>query len=190
VTEITIIGTSEHHIRMGDYQALQRKVRVLLAKEPFCLRRIAKEDLDIFCEAFIHDSFSNEMDSDSRPKAVRSYERLEFLGDSIVEFLACEYIYSNSDLQEGRMTDFKQEIVANKKISSYVKEASIDIDGVLLLGHGHRDPKTKENIVEDNMRSDAFEALIAAIYLVHGMDMAREIVHKILILPALRDFQI
>lgn len=173
---------------MGEYQALQRKVRELLAREPFNMRRLSKEDLAIFCEAFIHDSFSNEMDSDCRPKNLRSYERLEFLGDSIVEFIACEYIFHNSGFQEGRMTDFKQEIVANRKISASVLEAGIDIDGVMLLGHGHRDPKTKENIVEDNMRSDAFEALIAAVYMVFGMEKARDIVYKVLIVPALRNF--
>ncbi len=173
---------------MDEYVQLQKKVRQFLAKEPFSIRGLSDEQLTIFCRAFIHDSYSNEA-MDQGYKHRDSYERLEFLGDSIVEFIACESIFHNSDYQEGRMTDFKQEVVANKKISQSLADAGIDMDNVMLLGHGHRDPKTKENIVEDCMRADVFEALVAAVYITYGMDRARKLVTDVLILPAMSRFE-
>ena len=76
------------------------------------------------------------------------------------------------------MTDFEQEIVANRKISERVLSKGLDIDSVLLVGHGHRN--AKGNVIEENMRADSFEALIGAVYILYGMDEARRIVKEVL----------
>jgi dsRNA-specific ribonuclease len=60
-----------------------------------------------------------------------------------------------------------------------VMEAGIDIDGSLLVGEGHREKRTGDNIIEENMRADAFEAILGAGYLLYGMDEAKRIVRDV-----------
>lgn len=164
---------------LSEVQRHEKRIREFLAREPFGKSGLTDEQLQLFRIAFTHDSFSSEALNFPEPCVLESYERLEFLGDAIVEFIACEDIYLNSVLKEGKMTDFKQEIVANRKISHKVKER-FDFDDLLLIGHGHRDKKTKDNVVEDNMRADAFEAFVGATYLTYGMDETKDFVKKIL----------
>jgi len=147
--------------------------------EPFGKSGLTDEQIELYRHAFTHDSFTSEALNYPEPCVLESYERLEFLGDAVLEFIACEDIYLNSELKEGRMTDFKQEIVANRKISHKVKER-FDFDDLILVGNGHRDPKTKKNIIEESTRADVFEAFVGATYLIFGMDEAKRFVKKIL----------
>lgn len=163
---------------MDEIRQHRMKVREFIAKKPFGKKGLNGVEMNLFCAALTHDSYCSEALNLPVPVELESYERLEFLGDSVVELIACEHIYLNSELKEGRMTDFKQEIVANRKISENVLEKGLDIDGVLLVGHGHRN--AKGNIIEENMRADSFEALIGAVYILYGMDEARRIVKEVL----------
>ena len=138
-------------------------------------RNVSDNDIRIFCAALTHDSYSNEHGTE------RSYERLEFLGDAVIEMIVCEHIYRTTDDPEGNMTTMKQDIVANRKISSRVLEKDLDIDGVMLVGHGHMDKSTKANVLEENMRADAFEALIGAFYLTYGLEDTRRVLSEILL---------
>jgi len=79
------------------------------------------------------------------------------------------------------MTIMKQDIVANRKMSSKILEKGLDLDAVLLVGNGHIDKGTKTNVLEENMRADAFEALIGVMYLAYGMDEAKRIVFETLL---------
>lgn len=153
----------------------RRKVREFMAKPPFGKRNLSMDQLDMFCAALTHDSFSNESGIDV------SYERLEFLGDAVIELIVCEYIFRNTEDSEGNMTQMKQEIVANKKMSSKLLERNIDIDGVLLVGNGHIEKVTGKNVLEDNMRSDSFEAVIGAFYLIYGLNETVDVVKKALL---------
>ncbi len=164
---------------MDDISNHRMDVREFMARPPFNRKGLSEQELSLLCAALTHDSFSSEALNLQPPVVLESYERLEFLGDSVLEFIACEHIYLNSELKEGKMTDFKQEIVANKKISDRILEKGLGIDNVMLVGHGHRGPKG--NIIEENMRADSFEALIGAIYLLYGMDEAKRIAKDILI---------
>ena len=166
---------------MDEIKSHERSVREFMAKDPFSRSNLTHMEISLFCTALTHDSFSDEAHKFQIPKDIESYERLEFLGDAVVELSACEYIYLNSELCEGRMTSFKQEIVANKKISERLIQKGIDIDSVMLVGHGHRDKRSKMNIIEDSMRADAFEAIVGAFYLLYGMDEAKRIVHDVLL---------
>jgi ribonuclease-3 len=158
----------------------EKDVRMFLAKPPFCLRGISNEDLQLFCTALTHDSYSNEMRDADPPQNVASYERLEFLGDAIVEFLVCEMAFNDPELaDEGEMTDFKQDAVANRRMSERIVEKGVDIDGIMRVGGGHINQDRTKDIAE-NMRADCFEALVAATYLAYGMDTAREIVSRML----------
>ncbi len=153
-------------------------VRQFLSRPPFCLRNLTAEQLSVFCTALTHDSFANEARDADPGSGVQSYERLEFLGDAIVEFLACEHAYGDGRLAtEGELTDVKIATVRNSNLSQRVLESGMDIDGILRVGHGHLSKDGTRSISAD-MRADAFEALVAATYLCFGMDTAREIVRK------------
>ena len=152
------------------------KVREFMARKPFGYTGISDADLATYSAALTHDSFTGEaLDVNI---CVESYERLEFLGDSVVELIACDHIYHNSDLREGKMTDFKQEIVANRKISERVLSYGMGIDDAMLVGNSY---KTGKDVINENMRADCFEALVGAVYLTKGMEEAKRIVGEVLI---------
>ena len=153
----------------------KQAIREFLARPPFIKRNVPDDILALFVSALTHDSYSNEYD------AVASYERLEFLGDAVIELIICEHIFKTTNDPEGNMTIMKQDIVANRKMSSKILEKGLDIDSILRVGNGHIDKGTKTNILEENMRADAFEALIGATYLSYGMDEAKRIVFEILL---------
>lgn len=157
-----IRGTVESEFEM--------EVRQFLARPPFGYRGVPADRLSLFCAALTHDSYTNECEGES-------YERLEFLGDSILEFVVCEQVYTSTDLREGAMTDFKQDRVANRRISARVLACGMDIDGIMRVGGMHRGPSGKT--IEENMRADSFEALLAAIYLTYGMDEVRRVVGEV-----------
>lgn len=157
----------------------EKSVREFLAREPFCLRKVSEENLALFCTALTHDSYSNEALDMDPPRHVEPYERLEFLGDAILEFLVCEHVYKDTDISEGPMTDYKQDKVANNMLSQRISDKGIRIDDIMRVGNGHmRDGK---KLIEANMRADCFEALIAATYLAFGMDEARRIVRAVVL---------
>ncbi len=149
-------------------------VRQFLARPPFGYRNVPPESLSLFCTALTHDSYTNEHGG-------TPYERLEFLGDAILEFIVCEEVFLNTDLAEGAMTDFKQDKVANHRISERVIAHGIGIDAIMRVGGGHLDDRGAP-VIEENMRSDSFEAILAAVYLSYGMDEARRIVGEVILL--------
>lgn len=157
----------------------ERSVREFLAREPFCFRNINSDNLALFCTALTHDSFSNEAKDSDPPRNIESYERLEFLGDSILEFLVCEHVFKETDIREGPMTDYKQEKVANSKLSQRIVDSGIGLDNVMRVGNGHK--KGQDRCIEDNMRADCFEALLAAVYLSYGLEEARRLVREIVL---------
>ncbi len=164
---------------MNEIEAHERNVRAFFARKPFCYKSMTSQESILFCAALTHDSYCSEAINFKTPVELQSYERLEFLGDAVLEMITCEYVYLSSEYKEGRMTDFKQDVVANRKISERVLEYGLNIDDIMLVGHGHRDKK--KNIVEDSMRADAFEAIIGAIYLTKGFDEAKRIVREVLL---------
>ena len=161
---------------MDDIGRHERDVRGFIARRPFSRTGLSEKEIGLFCAALTHDSYSDEATKLDPPRTVESYERLEFLGDAVVELLACERVFNDTDLKEGRMTDFKQSIVGNEEISEKVLRYGLDIDSVMLVGHGHRVPGG----ISVKMRADAFEALIGAVYTLYGLDEARKIVKEVL----------
>ena len=161
---------------MDDIVRHERNVRGFLAKRPFMKTGLSDREIRLFCTALTHDSFTDEATKLDPPKEAESYERLEFLGDAVLELLACENVYLNTNEKEGPMTDYKIDIVKNENISERVLRYGLDIDSVMLVGHGHRGPGG----INVNMRADAFEAVIGAIYILYGLDEARRIVKEVL----------
>ena len=105
---------------MDDISRHERDVRGFIAKRPFSRTGLSEREIGLFCVALTHDSYSDEATKLNPPRVVESYERLEFLGDAVVELLACERVFNDTDLKEGKMTDFKQSIVGNDEISEKV----------------------------------------------------------------------
>jgi ribonuclease-3 len=146
---------------------------------PFYISDVTEEQLDLFCSALTHSSYSNENIDPDTGKPAECYERLEFLGDSVIELVVREHLFRSTEWREGQMTAKKQEHVSDKDMSSHVLESGMDLDSVMLLGNGHKDSEGN-NVVEESMRAGAFEALAGAFYLSRGLEFARRIILIIL----------
>lgn len=124
------------------------------------------KDKTLLLKALSHSSFANEKHS---PKD--SNERLEFLGDSVLGFITAEYYYKSFTLPEGELTRLRAATVCEKALYEFSKE--IELSRFLFLGKGE-DLTGGRNRASIN--SDAFEAVIAAIYLDGGMEEAKRFV--------------
>lgn len=134
------------------------------------------QDRTLLRKALSHASYANEEHND----ALESYERLEFLGDSILGFVVAEYLYNTfPQKMEGELTRIRAELVCEKNLSAVARE--LNLGEYLLLGHGeaHSGGRSRPGIL-----CDAVEALIAAAYLDGGFAEAKGIVMR-LILPKL-----
>jgi len=151
---------------------------------PFSFRRQAAEleekisytftNKSYFYEALTHSSFANEYSSKTQ-KSFACNERLEFLGDSVLALTVAKYIYSRpEEYPEGDMTRIRAACVCEDALYEYA--LALDLGKYLLLGHGEEqtDGRNRKSIL-----SDALEALIAAISLDGGEDVAEEFVLKI-----------
>ena len=150
--------------------------------------RFDDEQIVLFRTALTHASFVEEYNINHENK-IQSYERLEFLGDAVLEFITCDEAYNIPSLRnEGEMTNrFKQEAVANAKICEYLDINKVDYGGVALLGRSFR--KEGGERISNDMRSDMFEAIIAATYLTFGMERARRLIQDIILLPLMERFE-
>jgi ribonuclease-3 len=120
--------------------------------------------------AMTHSSFANE----NKNVKLSSNERLEFLGDAVLNIVISEAIYLKySNLTEGEMTKVRANIVCEPSLMKCANE--IHIGNFLLLGKGEEltGGRTRTSIL-----SDAFEALIGAIYLDGGMKNAKMFIHS------------
>jgi len=162
---------------MTSRRAREMAIREFMAAPPFNKRDLPDNEIEMFDAALTHDSYANEETSRNHTKM--SNERLEFLGDAVMELAVREFIYRNTELNEGAMTEIKNSIVCNRNISAQVTKAGMDIDGSLLVGEGHREKRTGNNVVEESMRADAFEAVLGAVYVLYGADEAKRIVHEV-----------
>lgn len=126
----------------------------------------APKQLSIYVEALTHPSFSNEN------KLSYNYQRLEFLGDSILNFLVAEYLYNKYKKQnEGALTISRSKMVQGKAEVYAAKR--INLQNFILLGKGLNKAKCSDKIIEDG-----FEALIGAIYLDLGLDAVNKFLRK------------
>ena len=118
--------------------------------------------------ALSHTSYANEIYKD----AFQSYERLEFLGDSILGFVTADYLYRTfPDKLEGELSRIRAELVCEKNLAIVAEKLSLG--EYLLLGNGEEQTGGRER---PSVVSDAFEALIAGIYLDGGLEAAQRFV--------------
>ncbi len=118
-------------------------------------------------EALTHSSFSNEGKKNSK-----NNERLEFLGDSILSLIIAEHLFNNyKHLPEGELTKLRASLVCEKSLFEFAQK--IDLGEHLKVGKGEEHTGGRER---PSILSDAFEAIIASIYLDGGFDYARDFV--------------
>ena len=120
---------------------------------------------DLLVTALTHSSYANECGGTFN-------ERLEFLGDSVLGMITAEYFFRHhKNLPEGELTRLRAATVCEKSLFGFANE--IELGSFLLLGKGELNTGGRER---PSIVSDAFEAVIAAIYLDGGMEKAKEFV--------------
>ena len=125
---------------------------------------------DLIKRAFTHSSYVNET------KKGEDYERLEFLGDKILDFLVSEYLYVSEHLKEGEMTKIRASYVCENALYEYSKR--LGFSKYLRLGKGEEATGGRDRKA---ILADVFEAFLAAVYLTYGLDKAKEIVYDTVI---------
>lgn len=128
-------------------------------------------DTRLLTMALSHSSYVNEMQLDKHD----DYERLEFLGDAVLELTVSEFLYTNnSKMREGEMTKLRASLVCEPTLS-YCARTGFDLGSFILLGKGEdaSGGRTRDSII-----SDVFEAIIGAIYLDGGKDAARDFIDR------------
>lgn len=128
------------------------------------------QDKALLFQAMTHSSFANE----HKYERTKDNERLEFLGDAVLEIISSEFLFLNyPKMPEGDLTKLRASIVCEPTLAACARE--LGIDKYLLLGKGeeHTGGRNRDSIV-----SDAMEALIGAIYLDGGFANAKEFVQK------------
>lgn len=136
---------------------------------------------DFIVQALVHRSYLNE----NREFPLAHNERLEFLGDAVLELSVTEYLFENYLNPEGELTNWRAALVNAKMCAAVSRE--IGLEEYLLLSHGEqKDANTK---ARDYILANALEAVIGAIYLDQGWDMANQFILRWIIskLPMVLD---
>lgn len=122
-------------------------------------------DREILKCAMTHSSYSNELRA--KGKKIECNERLEFLGDSVLSTAVSEYLYAEYvENQEGDLTKIRAAVVCEKALAKY--SAKIGLGDYMYLGHGEAMNNGRHRA---SITADAFEALLASMYLDSGRDM-------------------
>lgn len=113
--------------------------------------------------ALTHTSYANEA-----KHGTKHNERLEFLGDSVLSIVVADYLFTHKNMPEGELTRMRASLVCETALFGFAQQ--IRLGEYLRLGHGEElgGGRTRPSVV-----SDAFEALIAALYLDGGIEQAR-----------------
>lgn len=121
----------------------------------------------LLLNALTHSSFANEARD-----GITSNERLEFLGDSVLSVIVSDYLYKEfGNLPEGELTKLRASLVCEKSLCGFSRE--LDLGNFLRLGKGEEKGGGRERV---SILADAFEAVLAAIYLDSDLEIARKFV--------------
>jgi ribonuclease-3 len=116
--------------------------------------------------ALTHSSYSNEHECEN-------YERLEYLGDAVLQVIISEYLYKTTDLPEGVMSKTRASYVCEKACAEYAEK--VGYIPYIKLGHGQM------NNLNDTIVADVFEAILGCIYLDQGFEVAKKYIHEVII---------
>ena len=145
---------------MKDFSPLEKKLNLKFKKK------------ELLVQAFCHRSYLNE----NPDFYLDQNERLEFLGDAVLELVVTEYLYQNYKNPEGELTSWRASLVNADMLSRVAK--NLDFNDSLLLSQGETKDVGK---ARKYILANTFEALIGAIYLDRGYKACREFLEKYLI---------
>ena len=127
----------------------------------------------LLVQALTHSSYANE----KHMKKLSDNERLEFLGDAVLEIISSDFLYKNYPQKpEGELTKIRAELVCEKSLAEVA--ARLRLGEVLRLGHGESHGGGSHR---PSMLADAVEAVLAASYLDGGMDVPRDIIRRFIL---------
>lgn len=127
-------------------------------------------DPSLLKTALSHSSYANEILKDG----LKSYERLEFLGDSILGFVTADYLLRTfPELHEGNLTRLRADLVCEKSLASTAEQ--LRLGDYLLLSHGEESGGGRKKI---SIIADLVESVIAAIYLDGGLEEAKRFIYR------------
>ena len=130
---------------------------------------IKTDNLKLYEQAFTHTSYANEHN-------VLSYERLEYLGDAVLELIISEYLYKNTSDEEGMMTKKRAHYVCENALYTYA--LNLKFNDYIKLGKGEEESggKYRKAII-----ADVFEAFIGALFLDKGFSEAKNFIYTYII---------
>ena len=120
---------------------------------------------ELLLEALTHTSYANEHNT-------KSYERLEFLGDAVLQLIISRYLYENYSLTEGEMSKKRASYVCEEALIEYAKD--VNYIPFIRVGNGITE-------LPDNIVADIFEAILGVIYLDQGIKIAEEYIYQVII---------
>ncbi|MFA6533980.1 MAG: ribonuclease III [Patescibacteria group bacterium] len=135
------------------------------------------KNIDLLRQAMVHRSYLNE----NPGFELDQNERLEFLGDAVLELAVTENLYNNYTNQEGELTNWRASLVNAKMLAKLAKD--LDYDDFLYLSRG--ETKDKSGKARDYILANAFEAVIGAVYLDQGYQVAADFIGRV-VLPELK----
>jgi len=129
------------------------------------------KDINLYKQALTHRSYLNE----AKDRSLKSYERLEFLGDSILSYFVSEKIFNSFPKSpEGDLTNLRSTIVKTESFAEIAK--NLGLNEFLFLSKGEEDSGGKNNT---SILADCFEATVAAIYFDQGLEKTKEFLNRI-----------
>jgi len=145
---------------MENYQNLEKKLKIKLKK-------------DLMKNVFVHRSYVNEHKSEK----VENNERLEFLGDAVLELCATKYLFDNHpESNEGDMTLVRSALVKGKHLAEVARE--LELGQYLFLSRGEEKSGGRE---KNYILANTVEALIGAIYVEHGYGKAADFIGRFIL---------
>lgn len=135
---------------------------------------IRPKDISIYEMALTHSSCNNDGHS-----STRDYERLEFIGDSIIGFVSADLIYKlHPEMDQGLMSKLRSYLVCSKALANYSR--SIGLIDYIKVGHSISKDQLNKS---DKILEDVFESFMGAIYLDLGYDVTRKVIKNFLYEP-------
>lgn len=144
-------------------------------KELFESLNISPKNYELYNLAFSHSSYVNEKHLKD------SYERLEFLGDAVLDLVMSDYLYNNFDIKEGDMTKIRANYVCENACFTYA--TNLNFSDYIKVGHGE---ELEGGRFKKVILADIFEAFMGAIYLDLGFDVVRKVILDIIV-PYIED---
>lgn len=128
------------------------------------------EKKELLQQALVHRSFLNEHPS----FGVGNNERLEFLGDAVLELVVTEFLFKNYSEPEGELTNWRASLVRSEQLA--LVAADLEVEKYLYLSKGESNDKTQK--ARQTILANACEAIIGAMYLDQGLEASRKFIQK------------